>query len=76
MHKVRYTAYPDQHPILTILRELLTIKIITMQSQRRKLNRINKGLQNIAPRSTKIARVSTGESIHFAGYRKGRFNKQ
>ena len=44
-----------------------------MQSQQRKFNRINSGLQNPAPSSTKISRRTNGESLGYAGYRKNRF---
>ena len=44
-----------------------------MQSQQRKFNRINSGLQNPSPSSTKISRRTKGESLGYAGYRKNRF---
>lgn len=44
-----------------------------MQSQSRKFRRINAGLQNLAPSSTKISKVTKGESLGYACYRKGRF---
>lgn len=44
-----------------------------MQSQQRKFNRINSGLQNPAPSSTKISKLTKGESLGYAGYRKNRF---
>ena len=45
-----------------------------MQSEMRRFNRINSGLQNPAPSSTKISSHTKGESIGLNGYRKGRFH--
>ena len=44
-----------------------------MQSISRKLNRINRGLRNPNPSSTKISRYTPAESAGYNGHRKGRF---
>lgn len=44
-----------------------------MQSISRKLNRINRGLQNPNPSSTKISKHTPADSEGYNRYRKGRF---
>ncbi len=44
-----------------------------MQSISRKLNRINRGLQNPNPSSTKISKHTPAESAEYNGHRKSRF---